>query len=321
MQRPPLTATQERFLAYHRAANHSPKLLSHYETTFRDFARFLAATNRPADLSVLSSATMEAFIAHLKETPLDRPYRGTRDRAIMGIHGHLRDLKAFVRWCQDEELIDWRVKVTLPKLPKRLYPILSDEELARLFNNPLTVGSNEYAVRNRALLALLLDTGIRLGELAGLTPRDILQGQYVRVIGKGDKERVVPFQAEAKRLLSDWLKVRAALDEPEDAPLFRLNRHGIVSLVRRLKRAAGVDVYPHKVRHTCATKLVRNRVDISHVKEILGHSSIVVTEGYLSLSREDLRDKHAEGSPFASIAGLLPDQPPKKPTRRRLRQG
>src|SRR5439155_5084212 len=97
--------------------------------------------------------------------------------------GNMKYLKAFVRCCREEKLIDWRVKIPLPKLPKRLFPVLSDDDLVALFQSPDLVGTSEYAVRNRALLAILLDTGIRLGELAGLTPR-ASQGTDLKVIGK-----------------------------------------------------------------------------------------------------------------------------------------
>jgi len=119
--------------------------------------------------------------------------------------------------------------------------------------------------------------------------------------------------------LADWLKLRASLEMPEEEPLFLLTYGGIVSLVRRLKKETGVDVFPHKLRHTAATKLVIAKVDLAFVKELLGHASITTTEGSLSLAKEHLRAKHAEGSPFPSIAAMLPDQRPRKPTRRRLR--
>jgi site-specific recombinase XerD len=300
------------------ARNHSRKLLEHCATTFRAFARFLEASDRTDELAALTTPTFEAFVAYLKATPLSKPYRGTTERSIVGIHGHRRDLRACVRWCQDEEPIDRRVKIPLPKLPRRLFPILSDEGLLTLFRSRLMSGKSDAAVRNRALLAILLDTRIRLGELAGLTTRSI-PGPYLRVIGKGDEERIVPFQPDAGTLLAAWLKLRASLEMPEEEPLFLRTYSGTVSLVRRLKKETGVDVFPHKLRHTAATKLVIAKVDLAFVKELLGLSSITTTEGYLSLAKEHLRDKHAEGSPFASIASMLPDQRPKKPTRRRLR--
>src|SRR5439155_18237596 len=173
--------------------------------------------------------------------------------------------------------------------------------------------------RNRALLAVLLDTGVRLGELAGLRPGDVLGGQYLRVIGKGDRERIVPFTPETGRLLADWLKVRRATGAREDEPLFLLRYAGIKMLIRRLALETGIAVFPHKFRHTTATKLVRAKVDLHSVKELLGHTQLTTTEAYLSLATEDLRAKHAEGSPFASIAAQLPERAPQRPARRRLR--
>ncbi len=99
MERPTLAQAQERFLRYQRSRNHSAKQIAHYTQTFRDFARFLEETERETTVAVLVTGTFEAFIEYLRATPLPRPYRGTTVRSIVGIHGHLKDLRAFVHWC------------------------------------------------------------------------------------------------------------------------------------------------------------------------------------------------------------------------------
>src|SRR5207248_8386327 len=100
--------------------NHSPKQLTHYQLTFRDFDRFLEETRRPATLAAITTQTFEAFIEHLKDTPLARPYRGTTQRSIVGVHGHMKDLRAFVRGLSDEQLdrvaptaLHWQAPLTV----------------------------------------------------------------------------------------------------------------------------------------------------------------------------------------------------------------
>ena len=319
MQHLALEEAQRRFLAYHEALNHSPKQLAHYGLTFRDFARFLAATGRPSTVAALTSEAAQGFVAWLKATPLPRPYRGTTERSVVGVHGHLKDLRAFVRWCAEEGLVDWKVRVPLPKLPETFFPTLEDEELVAIFSCQHLGGRSDYAVRNRALFALLLDTGIRLGELAGLTPADIVARQGVRVVGKGAKERFAPFTEGVAAYLDAWLAVRARCAPTGDEPLFLLSRAGITTLIKRIARDTGIHLFAHKVRHTTATHLVRQNVDLHTVRKILGHTQLSTTERYLSMTHADLRAKHAAGSPFASVQErLLQQSPPAAPKRHRL---
>lgn len=106
MQHLTLEEAQRRFLTYHEAMNHSPKQLAHYGITFREFARFLDVADRPRTVAALTTEAAQGFVAWLRATPLPRPYRGTVERSIVGVHGHMKDLHAFVRWCAEEELLD-----------------------------------------------------------------------------------------------------------------------------------------------------------------------------------------------------------------------
>ena len=316
-----LDAAQTRFLAGHTARNHSEKHLSHYRATFKDLDRFLTATRRPKTTGVLTTDVMEAFVSWLKDTPLQRPYRGTTRRSIVGIYGHMKDLRAFVRWCAEEDLIDWRVSVPLPKLPKHFYPILSREELATLYESRVLAGQSELAIRNRAIFALLLDTGIRLSECANLTPEDIKYGSHLHVTGKGDRQRVCPFSPEVGALLDRWLAIRATLSPQAGATLFLLLPHGIGQVIERLSEVSGIDVFPHKMRHTACTLMLMRGMDLFTVSKIMGHTSVLTTQGYLSLLPEDLQAKHATASPFAALQETLSArQVAPSPIQRRLKR-
>jgi len=316
----PLDQAREMFLTEHRAQNHSVKQISHYQGTFKDFDKFLTATNRHRSLRAINTEAIQQFMLWLKDTPR-KMYRGSTERSMVGIYGLLKDVKAFSRWLMEEEHINWAVKVRLPKLPQRLFPVLSDDNLAMIFSCALLNGRSEYAVRNRAIFALLLDTGLRRTEIANLRLEDILQEQFVRVIGKGDKERLAPFHHDTRTTLRAWIKTRARLNPPLQAPLFLLKPTGVGQLVKRVARQTGLtSLYAHMLRHTCATKLVDSNLDIDSVKTILGHSQITTTALYLHQSSESIAAKHAAASPFSSIQARMPQKPTEvAPKRYRLK--
>jgi integrase/recombinase XerC len=302
----PLDQAQERFLLGHQARNHSASQLARYGLAFRYFDRFLAETNRVRSLRSVNTEALQRFALWLAETPI-RPFRGSTKRSVVGVHGVLKDWKAFSRYLMEEGYVDWVVKVRLPKLPQRLFPVLSEEEQIAIFSCPLLAGKSDYAVRNRALFALLLDTGLRRAEIANLRVRDIEQEMFCRVVGKGDKERRAPFQAQARDHLRAWLKLRARIpDLPADAPLFLLKPSGVSQLTRRVAAQSGVAARPHRFRHSAASMLVRQNVDLVTVKTILGHSSLSTTAGYVHLSDQEMAEKHAAASPFAALQEKLP---------------
>ena len=313
-----LMEAEEAYLAHHHALNHSPATIDHYQWTFTDLHRFLAATQRPEDVGVLTVQTLQALHKWLVETPLKKEYRGGRTRSARSIAGRMKDLRAFVKWLADEEWIDKAPKVPIPKVPKLLFPILSDTDLVTLFSCPHLTARGEQAIRNRAIVALLLDTAIRRAEVVALTPRSLhLDHDQITVVGKGSKERIVPVSHGTKALLVEWLKIRGT----DDGPLFWLGYHGIKMLMRRIQSETGLHLYCHKLRHTSASKLVRGGMDLHTVKRILGHEQLATVEVYLTLDTEDIRAKHAAASPFESVRQLLPTEVANPKKRRRLSLG
>ena len=310
-----LEAAEAAYLADHRSRNSSPKTIEHYAETFRDFGRFLAATGRDPSLDALTTATFQAFRAWLVETPLRRCWRGSTVRSARSIQGRLKDLRAFTAWLAEGGQLQQAPKVPLPKVPQRLFPVFTDAELVTLFSCPHLTATGAQGVRNRALVALLLDTGIRLAELVALQPADLLlDNGLVRVIGKGDKARMVPISSAVVDRLKEWLAVRGA----EPGRLFWLTRDGVKMLLRRIQRETGLHLHAHKLRHTAATKLVRSGLDLHTVRRILGHNQLSTVEIYLSLSNEDLRVKHNAASPFESIRQQLPQEETRTRKRHRL---
>jgi site-specific recombinase XerD len=311
----PLDDLIAHFTAAQRVRHLSPKTIDHYRSTFLDFDRFLAATGRPRTSASLDSGTLQAFSQWLVDTPT-RAWRRETTRSISSVHARLRDLRAFTRWLAEEELIPRAPKIVLPKLVDEEFRILSSDDLARLFACHHLTAPGPQAVRNRALFALMLDTGLRRSEVAGIELADLdLDDQLVVVRGKGRKVRRVPFSTGVATYLAAWHAVRGS----EEGSFFWLTSNGIYSLFQRINRETGLALHPHALRHTAATMLVRANTDLHTVKRILGHSQLSTTEQYLSLSTADLQAKHAAGSPFEQMRKEFTTPEPIKRKRLALR--
>lgn len=293
-----LSVIQEQYLLHHGAMGHSPKTISHYRDTFRSFDLFLAAKDHGRTTAVMTTPLMNEFALWLRETPT-RGWRGETTRSEAGIRGTLTDMRAFSRWMLDEGHIAVLPKVPVNKLPEVFFPILSDEELDTVFRTKQLSLSTEIGTRNRAMIAFMLDTGVRRAEVANLELKDldIAEGQ-ARIIGKGRKERFVFFAPSTTGLLKRWLAIRG--DEP--GSMFWLSFEGVKMVFNRIKREAGLKVFhPHQLRHTTATNLLSGGADTHSVRRMLGHASVLTTERYLSMSASDLKAKHASASPYERV--------------------
>lgn len=165
------------------------------------------------------------------------------------------------------------------------------------------------ALRDWACLELLYATGVRVAELVGADLDDVDQAERtLRVVGKGDKERVVPFGRPAARALQQWLDLgRPSLVTPTSGPALLLGARGrrmdqrqVRSLVHGAARAAGVaDIAPHGLRHTAATHLLIGGSDLRSVQEILGHASLATTQRYTHVSADRLRQSYRLAHPRA----------------------
>lgn len=301
------------FLAFHKSES-SIKTHDHYRDSLKLFMRCLADSQIEPTVEALTNATMNTFAAWLRVTPTMKPWRGTTERSIYGVHGALVDAKVFVRWLEEQERIDRAPKVPVPRLPQRLFPVLSEADLALVFACNQVAGKTEVAVRNRAIIAFMLDTGIRLSEVSNLTVPDIdLKDRSARIRGKGDKERMVYFSAGVAEALRRWLTV----GEHVEGSLFWLTPEGIRMLFKRIQNETGLKVFTaHQVRHTSLTMLVKQNVDLHTIKRIAGHASVTTTEAYLALAGDDIKTKHNAASPFDRINSQIE---PEKIGRRRLK--
>ena len=190
--------------------------------------------------------------------------------------------------------------------------MLRQDEAARLLDMAGVAADDDDPVgrRDRAMLELLYGTGIRVGELVGLDVDDVdLERRVLRVLGKGDRERTVPFGAPAARAVDAWIEHgRPALAAADSGPALllgarggRLDQRAARTVVhRRLADVPGApDLGPHGLRHSAATHLVEGGADLRSVQEILGHSSLTTTQLYTHVSVERLRKTFDQAHPRA----------------------
>lgn len=301
------------FLTHHRAVGSSASTVRHYTDSLLLLRRCFQDEEIDAVPDSLTGHNMNVFAGWLRATPT-RVWRGKTERSVFGVHGALKDVKAFMRWCLEDGLIDAVPKVPIPRLPQNLFPVLTEAELGLVFRSTYLSGNSERAIANRALVAFMLDTGVRLSEASGLSMTNLntREGE-AKIRGKGNKERLVYFSESVSDILKRWLALRG--DEP--GAVFWLEASGIRMLFKRIKVELDLPLLTaHQVRHTAFTMMIKRGVDLHSVKRIAGHASVTTTEAYLALAGEDVKDKHASGSPFDVISRKLP---PTNQRRRRLR--
>lgn len=199
-------------------------------------------------------------------------------------------------------------RLASPKTERRLPRVLSQAEAAALVELP--PGDEPVGLRDRALLELLYATGIRVGELCALDVDDLDTGRrVVRVMGKGSKERTVPYGVPAARALDRWLTLgRPALVAPGAGPALFLGARGRridQRAVRRLVHGylaevdGGPDLGPHGLRHSAATHLLEGGADLRSVQELLGHATLATTQIYTHVSADRLKASYDQAHPRA----------------------
>lgn len=231
-----------------------------------------------------------------------------QDLAVATLYRLLVSIKLFHRFLFGEKIISDDVTSVLdsPKLWKTLPEFLTLAEIENMLKAPN--GRAPRKVRDKAILELFYATGLRVSELAGLKLGDInTDGKYLRCIGKGNKERVVPIGREALKAHERYLKVRSKLlRRKENSHFLFLNqkgtvftRKGIWELIKKYARQAGIkkSISPHTFRHSFATHLLEGGVDLRIVQELLGHADIATTQIYTHVSKDRLKKVHKEYHP------------------------
>ena len=207
------------------------------------------------------------------------------------VNSKIMYLQSFFKWLCDEEIIDKDPsrKLTLVKLPKRLRNALSIEEIERL-----RIACSD--TRDRAIIELLFATGCRLSELVSINVSDLnFIDNSIKVIGKGNKERIIFFNDKTKVYLENYLKYRKgssdALFTSLKRPYKRVENRGIQVIINKIAQRAGFNksVFPHLFRHSMATHGLQNGASITTIQHLLGHSSILTTEKYTQTNIDNVK--------------------------------
>ena len=278
-----------------------------YRSDLRAYVAWL--DERGLALGDVTEADLHAYVAHLRS---DGRATTSIKRALVSVRGLHRFLAE-----EQEGRPDPGAELEVPKVPRGLPKALSEEEVGRILDS--VVGDGPLERRDRAILETLYGTGLRIGELVGLSLADLdLDAGLLRAFGKGSKERIVPVGSYATRALVAWLAPGGRPElEPErwarrgdQEALFlntrggRLSRQGAWLVVRRAGERTGLAdrLSPHVLRHSCATHLLDHGADIRTVQELLGHASISTTQVYTLVSDERLEAAYRAAHPRARLA-------------------
>ena len=292
-------------------------MLLKWENEIRDYRTFLKLEKG------LSENSIEAYVSDIEklarfmdeEKEAKSPDKTTRDdlhKFIVWINDQglnsrsqariISGIKSFFKYLLLEDRIQTDPTLLLegPRTGRKLPVVLTVEEIDRMFSK-IDLSKPE-GQRNKAMLEVLYSCGLRVSELVNLHISDIYEDQgFIRIVGKGDKERLVPISSSALKEINLYMPDRNSMlhiDKDNTDTLF-LNRRGkkltrvmVFTIIRNLAELAEIKktISPHTFRHSFATHLVNGGADLRAVQEMLGHESIVTTEIYTHLDREYLRD-------------------------------
>ena len=316
------------FLVYHETIQgHSRRTVDEYYLDLRGFFRFLKRDKKlvpddmpmdqiPIDdvgIDLIRTVTLTDIYAYMNYLSRDRRLNNaSRARKVATI-------RSFYKYLTNKaKLLDVNLVQDLdaPRLKKALPKYLDLDESLELLDH--VEGKN--AIRDYCILTLFLNCGLRISELVGLNKTDV-RGDQLRVLGKGNKERVLFLNDACQRALADWMTERDAMTLVDQNALFvtlqnrrRITRAAVHKLVKKHLADAGLDstqYSAHKLRHTAATLMLQNGVDVRTLQEVLGHDHLNTTQIYTHVDSDELRVA-AKANPLASVRQRKKPVPDKK---------
>ncbi|NCC67373.1 MAG: tyrosine recombinase XerC [Clostridia bacterium] len=315
------------FLAYHETIKgHSPKTVDEYFLDLRNFFRFIkiergiVARNtqfdqisiKDIDVNFVSAVTLQEVYDYLSFLSRDRVVNQhsrykeyglsatTRARKIACIRSFYKYMTVKAKLLAENPVAD----LDSPKAPKTLPRYLSLDESRRLLN----AIDGKYRERDYCIICIFLNCGLRISEIVGLNLRDY-NGESLRVLGKGNKQRIVYVNKATAEAIDNWLQIRKNLTPEYEQALFvsnrrtRISRDMVHSMVKTNLLRAGLDptqYSSHKLRHTAATLMLHNGVDVRTLQEVLGHEHLNTTQIYTHVDNAELRIA-ADANPLADF--------------------
>jgi integrase/recombinase XerD len=291
------------YLSVERGA--SQNTISAYRRDLNEYVTFL----RDRGITSPDAVTRDdvtAYIGGLRERGLAPSTVERRVAALKGFH------KFLVRESITEN--HPTARLPLPKVPERLPEVVSIDDIDRLLGQPFPDGP--VGLRDRALLETLYGCGLRVSELTGLDASDMdLNEGFIRVVGKGDKERIVPVAGMAIHAIEaylahgrPYLRTKRSLGGADGSAVFlnarggRLSRRGVFGIVRTYGARVGLEgLHPHTLRHSFATHLLEGGADLRALQEMLGHADISTTQVYTHVDRRHVREEYLTTHPRARL--------------------
>ncbi len=268
----------------------------------RDLTRFLSYLKEQG-CSNLNQIEREHILSFLLKLRREK-------KAVATINRHLSSIRTFFRYLIQDQVLktDPSALIETPKQEKKLPHILSVEEVEQLLQAPES--STPFGQRDKAMLEVLYATGIRVSELINLKLDDVhLEMGFLKCMGKGAKERIIPLGEAAIKALTLYLNNgRRKLDKTRRETTLFLNHHGrpltrqgFWKIIKQHAVQAGIKkrITPHTLRHSFATHLLENGADLRAVQEMLGHADISTTQIYTHVTKIRLREVYAQAHPRA----------------------
>ncbi|MBS1637621.1 MAG: tyrosine-type recombinase/integrase [Bacteroidetes bacterium] len=274
----------------------SPHTILSYRNDLDHFQAFISEHDKDLDLSEVNYQYIRGWVAMLVD-------EGLSPRSI---NRKLSSLRSFFKFLMKEGLIESNPvqKITGLKSPKRLPVFVEEKSMEKLYSE-LSFEEGFSGVRDKLILDLLYQTGMRRAELIQLKDSDIdLNNLTIRVLGKRNKERIIPISLELKRNLTDYFSVKKDKKFESDMLLLTdkgtgLKEHTVYGTVKKyLEQITTIQKKsPHVLRHTFATHLLNNGADINAVKELLGHANLSATQIYTHNTIDKLKKSYRQAHP------------------------
>ncbi len=288
----------------------SPATIAIYDIVLRNFIWFNRQYGHPLEVRRINANHIREFLWYLS-SETDRWGGNTtatkRLASRTTVHNYHRTLRTFFQWLEREKLIvdNPFANLKTPKPDKKVVQALTTTEIERLLR--ACSDKTVLDIRNKAIVSILLDCGLRVAEMAALTMDDLCMDTGTMLVqkGKGGKQRTVHMGAEAQKALWRYVSIYR---RTSSGRLFvsrggvPLDVSGVKTLIKRLGKLAKVKVHPHKLRHTFAISFLRAGGDAFSLQYLLGHSTLQMTQRYLqSLNAEDAIKAHMKFSPLDNM--------------------
>lgn len=290
---------QESFINYLKyEKRYSSHTVVAYKNDLDQFVQYCTIVVGEFRVKEVDPDTVRGWLLHLME-------QGLTPRSI---HRKATSVKSFYNYLMRQEILDANpaANLTLPKVRKKLPTFVDENSLNHLLDDADGFGADFSGIRDKLIVALFYGTGIRLSELMNLKETDIdTQANLIRVLGKRQKERIIPYPAEINNLLDNYVIARnkqigyktsflLVTDKGEqvyEKLIYRVVKKSLAKVTSLEKKS------PHVLRHTYATHLLNKGADLNAVKELLGHSNLAATQVYTHNTFEKLLDSYKQAHP------------------------